>query len=387
MLFALFLPVVVGAAGFGVETTYWYYKRLSLQAAADAAAYGAALERRQGGTNAEIQTVAEAIVQANGFNPAVTGVAVNQTTVSGGGTTNVVLTDKAERFFTALFISSDPLMHASATAAFGTSDTACILALSPTAGKAADFSGSSTLTLDGCSVMSNSNATNSINVQGAATLYTTCTMAVGGIAYTSGLHLTSCSSVMPNTPSAADPYASVPEPAIPSGGCKNKNANNQTIQPGYYCNGLDFKNNVTMAPGVYYIDTAQAFNLNNNAVVTGTGVTIYLKGSASLSINGGAKITVQAPTTGTYSGMLFMGDRTAGSGLIKFNGTADSLMTGAIYFPHQNVTYNGNFSGINGCTQVIGDTVTWNGNTTVGVDCSAYGMNTIPVGSIVRMSA
>ncbi|RVB58875.1 hypothetical protein EN906_32655, partial [Mesorhizobium sp. M7A.F.Ca.CA.004.06.1.1] len=47
-IFALTLPVVVGAAGFGVETSYWYYNSLRLQATADAAAYAGALEQISG---------------------------------------------------------------------------------------------------------------------------------------------------------------------------------------------------------------------------------------------------------------------------------------------------------------------------------------------------
>ncbi|TIU61412.1 MAG: hypothetical protein E5W15_32155, partial [Mesorhizobium sp.] len=38
-IFALTLPVVVGGAGLGVETSYWYYSSLKLQSTADAAAY------------------------------------------------------------------------------------------------------------------------------------------------------------------------------------------------------------------------------------------------------------------------------------------------------------------------------------------------------------
>ncbi|TIY10354.1 MAG: hypothetical protein E5V16_12455, partial [Mesorhizobium sp.] len=39
IIFALSLPIVVGGAGLGVETSYWYYSSLKLQAVADAAAY------------------------------------------------------------------------------------------------------------------------------------------------------------------------------------------------------------------------------------------------------------------------------------------------------------------------------------------------------------
>ena len=40
--------LVVGAAELGVETSYWYYADLKLQATADAAAYAGALEKIQG---------------------------------------------------------------------------------------------------------------------------------------------------------------------------------------------------------------------------------------------------------------------------------------------------------------------------------------------------
>ena len=39
-----------------------------------------------------------------------------------------------------------------------------------------------------------------------------------------------------------------------------------------------------------------------------------------------------------------------------------------------NVLYAGNFSGFNGCTQVVASTIEWTGNTNLAVDCSAQGM-------------
>ena len=60
-------------------------------------------------------------------------------------------------------------------------------------------------------------------------------------------------------------------------------------------------------------------------------------------------------------------------------------MTGAIYFPNQAVAYTGNFQGANGCTQVVARTVQWSGNANLAVDCSAYGMNPLPVGGVVKI--
>jgi Flp pilus assembly protein TadG len=383
IMFALFLPVIVGAAGFGVETTYWYYKRLALQSAADAAAYSAAIEKRSGADTDEVITVAKLSVSKNGFTEPETTINVTPQSVNGGGSVQVVLNDHAERFFTALFIKDDPVISTRATATYSNASNACILALSPTASKAANFSGTSSLTLNGCSVMSNSNASDSLNIQGAAILSTECVIAVGGVNATNGLTMTECAAPVTNAPSVADPYADVSAPAIPSGGCKDNDANNQTISPGYYCDGLTMKNNVTLNPGVYYIDGD--FNVSSNANVVGDGVTIYVKnGTADMNSNG--TVDLKAQTTGPYAGILFFVDRNA-TGQSKFNGTANSKLTGAIYSAGGAVNYNGNFSGLNGCTQVVGKTVEWTGNTTVSVDCTAYGMRTLPVLTLVRLTA
>ncbi|TGT16777.1 hypothetical protein EN817_32150, partial [Mesorhizobium sp. M3A.F.Ca.ET.174.01.1.1] len=66
-IFALTLPVVVGGAGFGMETSYWYYSSLKLQAIADAAAYAGALEKIQGSDTATITAAATTSAASNGL--------------------------------------------------------------------------------------------------------------------------------------------------------------------------------------------------------------------------------------------------------------------------------------------------------------------------------
>jgi hypothetical protein len=60
-------------------------------------------------------------------------------------------------------------------------------------------------------------------------------------------------------------------------------------------------------------------------------------------------------------------------------------LTGAIYFPRQRVNYLGNFSGQNGCTQVVADTIQWSGNSTINQDCSSLGMKDIPAARSVAV--
>src|SRR5262249_13032579 len=131
----------------------------------------------------------------------------------------VILNEPEQRFFSRIF-STDPVTaRARAVAAFQTASNACILALDPSASKAANFSGSSTLTLTGCSVMSNSSASDAINVQGAAGLNTDCLIAVGGAQTTSGAHLSTCSAPITNAPPVGDPFANIPAPST-SGSCQ-----------------------------------------------------------------------------------------------------------------------------------------------------------------------
>ena len=184
-------------------------------------------------------------------------------------------------------------------------------------------------------------------------------------------------------PRARDPFDSLPTPApgtprsIPKSG-------SMTLNPGSYSSGMDLKGNVTLNPGVYYVSGGD-FTVRSTATVTGSGVTIYLVSGSTVSINGSAHVDIAAPTSGVYSGILFFGDRTATSGSNTFNGDASSRLTGDIYFPTQSVSYLGNFSGMDGCTQIIADTVQWTGNATIGVNCTAHGMTTIPARQAVKV--
>ncbi|MBS0409025.1 MAG: hypothetical protein JSR86_03840 [Proteobacteria bacterium] len=370
--------MVVGGAGYGVEIGYDYYEQVKLQQAADAAAFGGALELRRGSSDTAVVAAGTSIAQQNGSLGSDT---VTIQTPSSGAAANTVtstLSRNEARIFSALFTNAPLVIRVNATAQFTTAANACVLALDPSASNGVNFSGNTTSTFNNCVVMSDSIAASAVNVQGSAQMYVPCAYAVGGATLTSGAHLTGCAAAQTGMGPVGDPYASTPIP-VASGPCLSSNGG--SLSPGRYCGGMSLKNHVTLQPGVYLIDGG-TLSANANADVSGVGVTLIFLNSASISLNGNSTFNISAPTTGTYAGFLMIGDRTNTNVSNTINGTATSSMTGNIYFPAQDVSYLGNFTGSNGCTHIVARTVQWTGNTTVGVDCSAYGMQTIPVGGV-----
>jgi hypothetical protein len=395
VVFALSLPLVIGGAGLGVETSYWYYKDLVLQAAADAAAYAGAIEKRSGSSNDVVTTVATASASDNGFDSSIGTIVVHSPPTSGafagGQAVEVILTQPVERFFTRIFNNAPVEEYARAVANYESSGSACILGLDPSVPSAVLFSGNTNLTVTGCNVMANSISGTAIKSQGSATAHVNCFISGGGVSLTSGTTQSDPTCPVLHAAAVGDPYSLLPVPT-------NTNASQTTGSSNYnavkrvYTAGLTLKNTIDVQPGTYLISGGD-LTVNANASITcslctgGAGVTFYLSGSSRVSMNGNATVQLAAPTTGTYSGILFFGDRNnSGTSVNKFNGTASSKLTGDIYFKSQAVQYLGNFSGLDGCTRIIANTIEWSGNTTINQNCSAHGMGNIPSSVLVRLA-
>jgi hypothetical protein len=253
--------------------------------------------------------------------------------------------------------------------------------------------GSTIVNMPKCNIVSDSNALASLTVSGSASVTVNGAIAVGGINASSGLvdnENISGAATVPN------PYAALTVPATSSWGSKQSvgSASTVTLNPGWYSGGLDINasQNVTLNPGVYYIDGAGGgLTINAGAVVTGTGVTLVLTSSSSkqnsipaVSINGSATVTITAPTSDSAlgvdsSGVVIFLDPKAGGGSAKqslnINGNSNTYFGGAIVAPAAAIGFEG--TGVSGaannCTQIIGDIVTFIGNSTVSSDCNGYG--------------
>jgi hypothetical protein len=89
-------------------------------------------------------------------------------------------------------------------------------------------------------------------------------------------------------------------------------------------------------------------------------------------MNGGARISMTAPSTGTYAGILFYQDRRASNMATNIiNGNSTSLLQGALYFPRQELQMNGT-SGMNTrCLQIVARRIDWRGNNNLQNICPA----------------
>ena len=304
----------------------------------------------------------------NGFDTTRGSVDVSAPGTAAGQATSsaiaVELKTNVPRFFTAYFINEPVALRGRAVAVFDESSSACVLALDPSAPQAVLVSGNAEVRLNGCNIMANSIAADAVTVQNSAQLTAPCLVSGGGVSLIGAVSLTACSAPLTQASRVKDPYRTLLAPTSESA-CRNQNA--ALLQPGNYCSGMDLNGTQRLQPGVYIVSGGD-LHINAGAEISGEGVTIYLKGSSRLTINGHAEVQLSAPTSGVYSGVLFYGDRSSLGGRNLFNGTASSHLTGALYFPTQAVEYQGNFSGQDGCTQVVARTVQWSGNSDVGVE-------------------
>jgi len=142
----------------------------------------------------------------------------------------------------------------------------------------------------------------------------------------------------------ADPYAGkLPTPSSSTCNYSNGNYNDATVNlsPGVYCGWFNFNNSsakVNFAPGVYVIKNG-GWNVNGGTW-TGSGVTFYFADTSKIQFNSGISATLSAPSGGTYANLLFY----EAAGLSKsdfiFNDSVANNLTGVIWLPSRNVTFN-----------------------------------------------
>lgn len=417
IVMALMTPIIIGGLAYGAEVGGWQLTKRQVQNAADTAAFAAGTQVRSGYDLATIKAAAVAVASDSGYEGGSSGVTVEYppstapNAVDGtnpNGKSNyvyVMLTQTAERRFTKFFAPGSDYVTFKSAALVNVENgrPACVLALAPNTSGAVTATGSTNVTLTGCDVASNSISSTAVTVSGSAKITTNCVSAVGGVSATSGLTMTECTDPIENAPLTSDPYRNVAAPSVPASCAStaelnkfltgNKKTGNPKPTSGgssnlgdAYCGGGTIHGTTNLSAGVYVLNGGN-WRVNATATLTGTGVTLYLTGGATLDINGGATVDLSAPTSGTYAGMLVFYDR-ANTGSSTINGGSSFKMVGAIYGAKQNIDFTGNTtagSGSGKCTQIIGYTVKFSGNSGFDTNCSTSGTTAIMAAQSIKI--
>jgi hypothetical protein len=268
----------------------------------------------------------------------------------------------------------------------------CMLVLDGASDGAFTMTGSSSADFVNCGLTVNSSSPAAAALTGGATLSATTVKIVGGDSLKGGSSINASDGIVTGAAASADPYAGRTIPSF--SGCTynsfSMSGGTQTISPGVLCNGLSLSGGaqLVLQPGIYIIDRG-SFSLTGGTSISGTGVTIILtsstgSGYATASVAGGATVNLTAAASGATSGMLFFQDRRApnsGSNLLS-GGTGQSL-TGALYFPSQQLTYAGGASLNSQCTQIVAWQVRLTGNATFTDNCAGTGV--LPIGGNVKL--
>lgn len=374
---ALFIPVLFGLVGLSVDVGTWYAHARMAQSAADSAAIAGSLEVvRSSSDPAQITAAALAQAANSGFNVGNGDtVTVNMPPLAGPNAgsadyVEVVIVRLMNPFFSSIVFNSQPQVAARAVALARNSDT-CVWALNPSASGAVSISGSADVNL-ACGILANSTSNTGLTQNGAGCLTASEIKVVGN-------YSVSCSTPEPQAGAfpTIDPLAALSPPSY--GACDYSaditvNGNQSaTLIPGTYCGNIEINGNanVTFDPGLYVLNGA-AITFNGQSTANGVDVSFYLTGNSgendSITINGGATVSLSAPSDGPLPGVLFFQDRTAPSNVThRFNGNAVMDFDGILYFPNQTLEFSGSSVLQNSEALFIADTVAFNGNTIVGL--------------------
>jgi hypothetical protein len=250
---------------------------------------------------------------------------------------------------------------------------ACIYVLDPSAAQAFSATGSSTTTAT-CGIFVNSSSSSAYYEYGSPTV-TASQILVNG-----GTSISASSSVSPTPTTSAgpvsDPLAALTLPSF-SNVCPSPpytaytlaSTSVATLGPGNYCGGIVISHaaQATFSGGTYYIyggltvegnSTASfgaglyvvnggGISFGNSTVVSGSGVTFFNTGQYGQTIapvisTGDTTLTLSAPTSGTYQGMLFLQDRNLSyTTTNSIANSATTVLQGTLYFPTTYLTYSG----------------------------------------------
>lgn len=444
------LPMMVGFAGLATDTIQWTLWKRQLQRAADSAAMAGVYERvRASGATTNVPAVIAKDLEINQH----TGIALAGAVTPDypndlGALTNqvaVTIQVSKELSFSSMFLAAAPLITASARAASVPGGfSPCVIGLEPTTAMGIQGSGNGTVETD-CPWMTNSTGNSSAVAKGSSTIIATIIASAGAIQQSANFRVGRYDAYIPRMP---DPYGTLnPTPSemkcavtrtttssVVNNGTKKDpvyvTVTDTTVTPMALTEATDVANardvndepancfssmsvgsggTLTLPAGPLFINGG-GINIQGTLNAT-SGSTLIMTNSStapnatigSLDMNASGELNVTAPTTGKYAGIAVLQDRRAtdsggsannmpANSPNKINGNSTSSITGVVYFPNQQLTYNGGGSATWSCMRLVARRIQFSGNnhtkfSTSRSYCAGTGVEDVAGGRRVRLIA
>jgi hypothetical protein len=383
---AVSLVMLLGLASLALDASYMYDKRNELHAAADAAAKVGAIELRRssGLTIAQLKRFADDQVNALGLSAAACGatsgasVCINHPPVNGpfncinlpgdcNSFVEAIVSQQTDTFFARILGRLN--MRPAARAVAGVSPGPNCMVVFDHVTYANPATGSY-VHMDDCSLVINGQGSPTYDLDNRATIYanTIGVVHTGSAACNTSHDCTyndhgTITPITQGVAPATDPLGTLPPlplpqlqtPPLPAPTCTTPptyTANHTFLAVNvdeYYC-GFEIKGSggsttLTFETGKnFYINGPITDTGGADITLVGTDVMIYLSSSARVQLDSTNNLTVRitAPTSGTYSGILFYQDRaTPVNTPAIFGGNNTSIEAkGAFYFPTATVQMN-----------------------------------------------
>lgn len=334
VIFALAAIPICMAASIALDMANASQMKSSMQAAADAAVLAAASSAAAGANQDEEEELALTTFEANLSNAFKEYVGIPETAVEFTDS-GIKLTADIDAPTLLSTLAADYVgIEVTATANAAEGGDACVLGLDKTKSGTVTSAGSNVIAMPDCLIAANSTSDSAIKLQGSTTVNVQSLHTAGNYSVVGGAaHLTFADTPTVHGSELKDPFENT---AIPSlGTCdststswNNGNSANRTVDPGndgimHFCQGLSISGgNINFKPGTYVIDRGD-LTINGNSKVScglcspgGQGVVFIFTATTGanvgkLSIAGTSNIKLNAPSSGTYKGLLFYQDAKA----------------------------------------------------------------------------
>lgn len=404
------MPVVIGFAGLATDSIQWTLWKRQLQRAADSAAVAGVYDRESasGSTtntptavcndlavNLHTWMALQATTPCTGTVGSYTSLSYPSNTTYQSNQVTVTLRVQQGLPFSSLFMTSAPVITASATAAGISTGTPCALALDGS-GTAMNYNGNATVNAPTCVLYSDSTSANSASAGGSSSVTAKAIAAVGGIASSNNWHV---NQYIPYSPPLPDPFANVTvDPSdmhcTPSALTDSTDWSNLPANTNCFSSiSLNPNRSITVPNGktVVYVnggnvDLKGTFNCTCTVVLTNQSQSANAT-IGTWSSNAQAQNTITAPMTGNFAGIAVYQDRRATGNTDKINGGSSNVIQGAIYFPKDILQINGTGTAVSLCAMWVAKDISFLGNSSIAIsspdDTSCSGKE--PAGSPMHM--